>query len=106
LERKLTEKEIELIEKDYATFEGYSLPKDNLHMTSLFLGKNKDKHKPQEKQILNNWKHGVKHPLCVDFIAYVPHHLLAGSISDLGKIDVANKCPHMTLLLRENAKAV
>lgn len=31
---------------------------------------------------------------------------MAGSTTDCGKIEVANKCPHMTLLLKEKAKAV
>lgn len=31
--------------------------------------------------------------------------MMAGSISDLGKIEVTNKCPHMTLLLKKIAKA-
>ena len=48
----------------------------------------------------------MKEPLNVDFIVYVPGYLLAGSISELGKIEVANKCPHMTLLLKGKAQAV
>ena len=38
-----------MLEKDYANFEGFSSPNDNYHMTSLFLGKNKDKMKKEEK---------------------------------------------------------
>jgi len=49
-----------LIEKDYATFEQFNAPKDNYHITSLFIGKNKDKLKKDEKQILSNWKNGDK----------------------------------------------
>ena len=75
-------------------------------MTSLFMGKKLDKLKKEERQILNNWKNGIKEPLNVDFIVYVPGHLLAGSISQLGKVEVANKCPHMTLLLKGKASAV
>ena len=75
-----------LIEKDYGNFEGYSTPKDNYHMTSLFLGKNKDKLKKQDKQLMNNWKNGVKQPLKADFIVYIPGYLMAASISELGKV--------------------
>ena len=76
-------------------------------MTSLFLGgKKADKLKKEERRILDGWKNGVKEPLNVDFIVYVPGYLMAGSISELGKIEVSNKCPHMTLLLKGKASAV
>jgi hypothetical protein len=44
--------------------------------------------------------------LNIDFIVYVPAHLMAASISETGEADVANKCPHMTLLLKGTASAV
>ena len=35
---------------------------------------------------MNNWKNGVKEPIKVDFIVYIPGYLMAGSISEVGKI--------------------
>lgn len=58
-------------------------------------------------KIYEQWKNGIKIPLCVDFIVYIPNYLLAGFIQreELGKIDCDNQHPHMTLFLRQGSGA-
>ena len=50
------------------------------------MGKNKDKLPKNDKLIMQNWKDGIKEPINVDFIVYVPNYLMAGYISSTGKV--------------------
>ena len=75
-------------------------------MSCLFIGMKKSKLRKGDLQILDNWKDGVQQKISTDFIAYIPNYLLAGSVGEVGKAEVSNKCPHMTLLLKGKASAV
>lgn len=50
------------------------------------MGKNRDKLHKNDKQIMNNWNNGVKEPIKVDFIVYVPNYFMAGFTSSTGKV--------------------
>ncbi|MCB0370092.1 MAG: hypothetical protein KDD45_11875 [Bdellovibrionales bacterium] len=70
------------------------------------MGQKKDKLSKDERQLMSNWKSNQQQSIKIDFIVYIPGHLMAGSISECGKVEVSNKCPHMTLLLKGKASAV
>lgn len=42
----------------------------------------------------------------MDFIVYVPEHILAAYTPQVGEVEVDNKFPHMTLLLKPGTSAV
>ena len=104
-ERPGSEVEAELVENDLTCFEDFISPPGNYHCTCLFMG---GKIKSNQKHIYNEWKDGIKMPLAVEFIVYVPGYLMTGFIKkeSLGKIECANELSHMTMLLKNGAKAV
>lgn len=60
----------------------------------------------KQEVILKNWKEGHEQSIIIDFIVYVPNYIMAGYTSDVGKVEVDNEFPHMTLLLKSGTSAV
>lgn len=50
------------------------------------MGRNRDKLHKNDKLIMSNWKNGLKEPLKVDFIVYVPNHFMVGYTSSTGQV--------------------
>ena len=81
-------------------------PKDNFHITTLFIGGREDKLKKNQKEIYKNFKSGIKMPITIDFLVYIPGYILCGPCFDIGEVGCDNKFPHVTLYIGGGAKAV
>jgi len=44
--------------------------------------------------------------ITIDFLVYVPNHIIAGFVSNTQGVEVDNDFPHITLLLKGKASAV
>ena len=59
--------------------ETFNFPKDNHHITTLFLGGSHfDKLKPRQKDLFKNFVFGKKCVIQVDLLLYVPDYILVG----------------------------
>lgn len=53
-----------LVQQDFNAFDtNFTFPKDNAHITTLFIGNNPDNLKPKQKEIYASHKAAVKVPI-------------------------------------------
>ena len=98
---KIKEKHEDIaVHKDHEMLdEVFEFPKDNHHITSLFIGGNHKKLSNKGKDNYANFEHGKKVNVKIDYFVYVPNYIMVGFCSKVEEVNVDNKHPHVTLML-------
>ncbi len=74
-----------MVERDLVNLEAFTPPHDNYHITCLYMGGKTEKLNKKQDNIYRNWTEGVKQSIAVEFILYVPNHILTAFTPQIGE---------------------